>query len=107
MHTVDDPVTRRAFLTIGGLGAIGLGLPALWLAFCLLVIPIGVYVASYLPWAQVDNHQLVEGWPPGHTGETLLDRTGSMYRYHNDLYSAHPASSPWWWPGCCWATAPR
>jgi len=27
MHTVDDPVTRRAFLTISGLGAIGFGLP--------------------------------------------------------------------------------
>ena len=26
MHTVDDPVTRRAFLTIGGLSAIGLSL---------------------------------------------------------------------------------
>src|SRR2546426_11395773 len=26
MHTIDDAVTRRAFLTISGLGAIGLGL---------------------------------------------------------------------------------
>jgi hypothetical protein len=74
----------------------GFGLPALWLAICLLVIPIGVYVASYIPWAFVENHQLVEGWPEGHTGETLLDRTGSMYRYHNDLSTPHAASSPWW-----------
>jgi Gpi18-like mannosyltransferase len=77
------------------LGA-GFGLPALWLALCLLVIPVGVYVASYLPWAQVENHQLVEDWPPGHTGQTLLDLTGAMYRYHNNLSSPHPASSPWW-----------
>ncbi len=27
MHTVDDPVTRRAFLSFGGLGAIALSLP--------------------------------------------------------------------------------
>ena len=74
----------------------GFGLPALWLAICLVVIPIGVYVASYVPWAWVENHQLVEGWPPDHTGETLLDRTGRMYAYHNDLSSPHPASSPWW-----------
>ena len=74
----------------------GFGLPALWLAICLLVIPIGVYVASYIPWAFVENHQLVEGWPPGHTGETLLDRTGRMYAYHNDLSTPHAASSPWW-----------
>ena len=47
----------------------------------------------------VENHQLVPGWPPGHTGQTLLDLTGQMYRYHNGLTAAHPASSPWWaWP---------
>ena len=80
----------------------GWGLPAVWLAICLLVIPIGVYVASYVPWAFVESHQIVAGaepgtgWPAGHTGQTLLDLTGSMYRYHDDLSSAHPASSPWW-----------
>ena len=47
----------------------------------------------------VENHQLVPGWPPGHTGQTLLDLTGQMYGYHNGLTAAHPASSPWWaWP---------
>jgi hypothetical protein len=47
----------------------------------------------------IDNHQIVTGWPAGHGGQTLLDLTGQMYRYHNDLTAAHPASSPWWaWP---------
>jgi C-terminal four TMM region of protein-O-mannosyltransferase len=47
----------------------------------------------------VENHQLFKGWPPGHTGQTLLDLTGQMYGYHNGLTAAHPASSPWWaWP---------
>jgi len=65
----------------------------------LLVIPIVVYVISYLPWAAIEGHQIVAGWPPGHTGQTLLDLTGEMYRYHNNLTAAHPASSPWWaWP---------
>ncbi|MBI2781042.1 MAG: phospholipid carrier-dependent glycosyltransferase [Chloroflexi bacterium] len=86
------------------LGA-GFGLPAIWLAVGLLVIPIGLYVVSYIPWAMVEGHQLWAGavpgtgWPPGNTGQTLLDLTSTMYAYHNNLSSAHPASSPWWaWP---------
>ena len=62
----------------------------------LLVIPIGLYVVSYIPWAFVENHQLFDGWPAGHTGQSLLDLTSAMYDYHNNLSSAHPASSPWW-----------
>ena len=62
-------------------------------------MPLGVYVVSYIPWALVEDHQLIPGWPPGHTGRRLLDLTGQMYRYHNGLTAAHPASSPWWaWP---------
>jgi Dolichyl-phosphate-mannose--protein O-mannosyl transferase len=76
-----------------------LGLPVVWAAICLLAVPLVVYVLSYLPWAMVEGHQIVPGWPAGHTGQTLLDLTGQMYRYHNDLSQAHPASSPWWaWP---------
>ena len=77
------------------LGA-GWGLPAIWLLVGLLVIPIGLYVLSYVPWAQVENHHIVAGWPPGHTGQTLLDLTSAMYNYHNSLSTPHPASSPWW-----------
>jgi hypothetical protein len=76
-----------------------LGLPVVWVAASLLVLPLVVYVISYIPWAFVENHQLFVGWPPGHTGQTLLELTGEMYRYHNGLTAAHPASSPWWaWP---------
>ena len=83
-----------------------LGLPVAWAAICLIAMPLAVYVVSYLPWAMVEGHRIVSAWapfwsdwPPGHTGQTLLDLTGQMYRYHNDLSQAHPASSPWWaWP---------
>ena len=35
----------------------------------------------------------------GHTGQTLIDLTKSMYDYHNNLRATHPASSPFWaWP---------
>lgn len=72
------------------------GLPMVWTLVCLIAIPVALYVASYIPWANVESHQLWPGWPPGHTGQTLWDLTQQMYRYHNDLSSAHPASSPWW-----------
>jgi hypothetical protein len=76
-----------------------LGLPVLFAAACFVALPLAVYVISYTPWAMVEGHQIVAGWPPGHTGQTLLDLTGQMYRYHNGLTAAHPASSPWWaWP---------
>ena len=71
----------------------------MWAAASLVVLPVVVYVISYLPWAALDGYQIVPGWPPGHTGQTLLELTGQMYRYHNELTSAHAASSPWWaWP---------
>ena len=71
----------------------------MWALVCLIALPVGVYILTYIPWAMVENHQLVPGWPPGHTGQTLLDLTGQMYGYHNGLTAAHPASSPWWaWP---------
>ena len=77
----------------------GLGLPAVWLAACLLVIPLAVYVLTYVPWALIEGHRIVDGWPVGHTGETLVELTKRMYEYHNNLTAAHAASSPWWaWP---------
>ena len=76
-----------------------LGLPVVYAAICLVVLPLGVYVVSYIPWALIGGHQLITGWPAGSEGQTLLDLTGQMYRYHNGLTAAHAASSPWWaWP---------
>ena len=76
-----------------------LGIPVAWAAICLLAIPLAVYVASYIPWAMIDDHRIIAGWPAGHEGQTLLDLTRQMYGYHNGLTSPHPASSPWWaWP---------
>ncbi len=49
----------------------GFGLPMVWMVVSLLAIPLAVYVALYLPWAFIDNHQLVAGWPAGNTGQTL------------------------------------
>ena len=76
-----------------------LGLPIVWMVACLLLLPIALYVASYLPWAFIENHRITDTWPPGHTGQTLVDLTIQMYNYHNNLTAGHAASSPWWaWP---------
>jgi len=62
---------------------------------CLTVIPVAVYVASYIPWANLGN-QLVPGVPAGNTGQTLWQLTLSMYDYHDNLRATHAAASPWW-----------
>ena len=78
---------------------LALGIPVVWAAICLVAVPLTVYVGSYIPWALVEGHRITSTWPPGHTGQTLLQLTQSMYAYHNGLTSPHPASSPWWaWP---------
>ncbi len=74
------------------------GLPVAWAGISLGAIPTAVYVAIYLPWVALGN-RLTSSWPPGNTGQTLLDLTKQMYDYHNNLRAAHPAASPWWaWP---------
>ena len=73
-----------------------LGLPQAWTVLCLLALPVAIYVASYVPWSFLDNHRMFGTWPNGHTGQTLLDLTGAMYAYHNNLTAPHAASSPWW-----------
>ena len=67
----------------------GFGVPAAWMAATLLVLPIVVYVISYLPWVALGN-RLTEGWPPGNHGQTLLQLTQSMYDYHNNLRRGAP-----------------
>ncbi len=77
------------------------GLPFAWVMACLTVIPVAVYVASYIPWALSagGSPQLFAGWPPGHTGQTFWDLQVQMYNFHNEWRAGHGAASPWWaWP---------
>ena len=90
---------RRADLSLHAASRLAaLSGEALLVGLALVAVPLGVYLLSYLPWAALGN-QIVPGWPPGNTGQTLIDLTESMYRYHDTLRVAHAASSPWWaWP---------
>jgi hypothetical protein len=75
-----------------------LGLPWIGALASISVIPLAVYVLSYVPWLRLGN-RLTESWPAGNAGQTFLDLQRSMYDYHNNLRATHPASSPWWaWP---------
>jgi predicted membrane-bound dolichyl-phosphate-mannose-protein mannosyltransferase len=90
---LDPPAAApQGWLNLGS----GFGIPAFFTLACLVVLPVVVYVISYIPWAFVGQDQLFPGWPPGHTGQTLVELTGQMYAYHNNLTSPHPATSPWW-----------
>jgi hypothetical protein len=86
---------RESWLRPGAM----LGAPVVWMVVSLLALPVAVYIASYVPWALIEGHQLFAGWPPGHQGQTLVQLTQQMYDYHNNLTAGHAASSPWWaWP---------
>jgi hypothetical protein len=87
-----SPAPSAAWLRPGA----QLGLPIVWMVVSLLALPLAIYVASYLPWAFIENHRIIGNWPAGHTGQSLLDLTGAMYAYHNGLTAPHAASSPWW-----------
>jgi hypothetical protein len=66
------------------------GLNAAFLFLCFAVIPIGIYLASYVHW--FGGAMAPYGWD-------LIELTKQMYWYHSGLTSPHPAASPWWsWP---------
>ncbi len=63
---------------------------ALYLALCFLLIPLAIYVASYVPW--YGGTTIPYGW-------SLWELQQQMYWYHSGLTAPHPAASPWWsWP---------
>jgi protein-O-mannosyltransferase-like protein len=75
-----------------------LGLPWLLAFAAITLIPLAVYMVSYIPWIELGNRWTAD-FPAGNHGQTFLDLQKSMYDYHNFLRATHPASSPWWaWP---------
>ena len=71
------------------------GLNAVYLAFCFIVVPIAIYLASYIPWFGL-GHGVFQS---ENGAWSLIDLQKQMYSYHSGLTSPHPAGSPWWaWP---------
>jgi hypothetical protein len=96
-ETPAEPPAPRGWLRPGS-GF--LGLPWLLALGALLIIPLAVYMASYIPWINLGNHWGMPSWlpffPQGTEGQAFLDLQKSMYNYHDTLRATHPASSPWW-----------
>jgi dolichyl-phosphate-mannose--protein O-mannosyl transferase len=66
------------------------GLNAVVLFVSFVVIPVAIYLASYVHWF---------GGPTIPYGWSLVELTQQMYWYHSSLTAPHPAGSPWWsWP---------
>jgi Gpi18-like mannosyltransferase len=69
-----------------------------WIFACLVIIPVGVYVATYIPWLNVGHAIAIPGDGVGY-GWTLDELHAQMFGYHFGLQAGHAASSPWWsWP---------
>lgn len=92
-ETPAEPPAPRGWLRPGS-GF--LGLPWLLALGAILIVPLGVYVISYIPWVNLGNHWGLPFFPAGTDGQAFLDLQRSMYDYHNNLRATHPASSPWW-----------
>ena len=90
------PPPARGWLRPGS-GA--LGLPWLLALAAIVVLPLAVYLVSYVPWIDLGNRWDLPFFPVGEGGQAFLDLQKSMYDYHNNLRATHAASSPWWaWP---------
>ncbi|MEW9699655.1 glycosyltransferase family 39 protein [Paenibacillus sp. SI8] len=62
-----------------------------WCVLTFVVIPLGVYTLSYIPFMMVPG--------PGHDLKDVVTYQVHMYNYHKDLVATHPFASPWWeWP---------
>ena len=63
----------------------------LWCVLFFVIIPIGIYILSYLPYAFVE--------PNGFTFENIWRIQVNMFNYHSELVAEHPFSSHWYeWP---------
>lgn len=58
----------------------------LWCLLFFVVIPVGIYALSYLPWTRC----------AGQSWQTVWNNQFDMYNYHSKLEAEHPYSSPWY-----------
>jgi dolichyl-phosphate-mannose-protein mannosyltransferase len=66
----------------------GVGRSAAFLIVVFGVVPLALYVTSYIPYFSL-----------GHTFDQFLQLQKSMYEYHANLTATHPFGSPWYgWP---------
>ena len=79
----------------------------LWSILSFIIIPMSIYIASYIPimnnknatvYYQEDNNSKGKTIYI-HNIETFFQYQKAMYKYHSELTAEHPYSSPWYdWP---------
>ena len=69
-----------------------------WAGACLLVVPLAVYLLTYVPYLQLGHAIATPDTGPGY-GWSLDELHAQMFGYHFGLQAGHASSSPWWsWP---------
>ncbi len=82
----DDPVLREAVSEFWSKTIKTL----LWCALFFIVIPVGIYLLSYLPYYLCKEPYDLKG---------VWGVQEFMFSYHSNLKATHPYESPWWqWP---------
>ncbi len=67
------------------------GFTFVYCVFAFVLMPILIYILSYIPWMQVPGE--------GHGLSLFFKNSQSMLKYHSDLVDTHPYQSSWWeWP---------
>lgn len=65
-------------------------LTLLWCCLFYILVPVCIYLASYLPYVLSESHYDLKG---------IWDVQKFMFSYHSGLTASHPYESPWWqWP---------
>ncbi|MGH2357395.1 MAG: phospholipid carrier-dependent glycosyltransferase [Candidatus Limnocylindria bacterium] len=69
-----------------------------WVGACLVVVPLVVYVLSYVPYLALGHSFAIPDTGPGYHW-SLDELHAQMFGYHFGLSAGHAAASPWWsWP---------
>jgi dolichyl-phosphate-mannose-protein mannosyltransferase len=78
-----DVKAKKEGALLGALGVFGL------CVLCFIILPLSVYIASYIPTLFVRGHTWISIW----------NYQGRMFTYHSTLKAEHPFASSWWeWP---------
>jgi hypothetical protein len=94
VRSLRDPASDARWYRPGEMG----GFAWSWVGACLIVIPLGVYALSYLPYLQLGHAFAIPETGPGYAW-SLDELHRQMYGYHFNLTAGHASASPWWsWP---------
>jgi 4-amino-4-deoxy-L-arabinose transferase-like glycosyltransferase len=69
-----------------------------WVGACLIIVPLAVYLLSYVPYLALGHSVAITDTGPGYAW-SLDELHRQMFGYHFGLTAGHDYASPWWsWP---------